>query len=669
MKRRCDGVVGLLLAWGFALCASCGSAGLGGGVAAGPGGEGDGDSGDGVTGAEAGGDAADAADGASDDDGTDPDGSAGDSATADGGPADAAASDAPDTTDASADGKDSSVATCGDGVCAKGEQCPADCKAVCGDLVCSGAEGYAECKVDCGTFFKAYQSCGLQHCGGPWASCLSDAGCVGYYNCVLGCKTEACYADCSAAVAEASGALAEALDACMNDSCDIDYQPPCGDLLCEAGETAASCAKDCPPQCGDQSCDPPETAASCKADCDSCGDGKCGAGEDINSCPPDCDPCGDGICDAGETKASCPADCGDCGNGICDFGETKAGCPADCDTCGNGVCNSAESPATCPSDCAAVCGDGACTKGETLTTCTSDCKVCGDQVCSEGESAATCAKDCPPCPKCKAGEVCVPTLGLCVLPKCQLPTKWANVQKFASLSLTKPQDACDLNGDGVGDNAFHALESFASYETQFSAALASGAMVPMFEAIPFVTNGSGFLLRALEGKPAAAGCNLLSPTANCAYHVYAFGYDLLSGAVACPALRDAPGSKIVGGTLSASFTAYSVPIPFGPSGGALVMLPVQDVLIVGDVNGASTWQSTTGGKICGVVTPAGLNAMLNAIPADVLAGSGLNVETFKIIFKAMLKADVDTDGDTADDSWSVSFTFTTVQGTIQGLAY
>ncbi len=671
MNRPIGATLKLLLASGMVLGPGCGFSGVGAGTAPQQGAA-DGDSGggspnlDGASGEGLEGDSASGGDGSHV---VDADGATSADGTPSDGVPDEGAIDGSSNADAAIDGQDGAATTCGNGKCEAGEQCPVDCKAACGDLVCGGDETYATCAVDCGTLFKAFQSCGLQSCYGAWTSCLADAGCVGFYNCVLNCKDEGCYENCVDATPDAASVLADTLDACMEDKCDVDYQPPCGDSLCEVGESTADCPKDCPAVCGDQSCDPPETATSCKVDCDNCGDGSCDSNEDKQTCPVDCDPCGDGLCDAGETLSNCPADCGNCGDGTCDFGETKAGCPADCDTCGNGVCNPSESPATCPGDCAAVCGDGLCTQGEGLDTCDKDCKVCGDKVCSEGESSANCSKDCPPCPKCKVGEVCVPSLGQCVTPKCQLPTQWANVQKIASLALTKPQDACDLTGDGVGDNAFYALEPFSSFEKMFSEVLATGKIAPMFEAIPFLTNGSGFLLRALDGTPAAPGCNLLSPTANCAYHVYAVSYDLLSGAVACPALREAQGSKIAKGALSATFNFLSVPMPLGVGAGPPAGLPLQDVLVVGSVDGATTWQTTTGGKICGVLTPKALDAWLNAIPADVLAGMGIDAGTFKTLFKAMLKPDIDTDGDTADDAWSVSFSFTTVPATITGLAY
>lgn len=90
---------------------------------------------------------------------------------------------------------------------------------------------------------------------------------------------------------------------------------PCGDGVCDDGETHATCPEDCPGS-------------------NTCGDGVCGSGETHASCPQDC-TCGDGTCEPDETEASCPQDCtpsGPCGDGICESTETMASCPADCDT-------------------------------------------------------------------------------------------------------------------------------------------------------------------------------------------------------------------------------------------------------------------------------------------------------------------------------------------------
>jgi hypothetical protein len=77
----------------------------------------------------------------------------------------------------------------------------------------------------------------------------------------------------------------------------------------------------------------------------------------FDSPPDTSSPCGDGVCDDGETCTSCPLDCGfcpKCGDGTCNADETCASCPQDCgscEKCGDGFCNDGEDCLSCPADC------------------------------------------------------------------------------------------------------------------------------------------------------------------------------------------------------------------------------------------------------------------------------------------------------------------------------
>ncbi|MEC7351759.1 MAG: hypothetical protein VYD99_01445 [Planctomycetota bacterium] len=161
---------------------------------------------------------------------------------------------------------------------------------------------------------------------------------------------------------------------------------------------------------------------------DECGNLVCGAGEDAASCPEDCTTCGDGLCTGTEDTASCPVDCpvcpvgsvedcdgsGDCGleewigdtycDGVAqqfgvDFccypepgGNDGGDCTeSECTACGDGLCTGDETADTCPGDC--FCGDGACDATEGVGSCPADC-YCGDGVCSGDEDATDCPGDC-----------------------------------------------------------------------------------------------------------------------------------------------------------------------------------------------------------------------------------------------------------------------------------
>ncbi|HEY3352125.1 MAG TPA: hypothetical protein VGQ83_02670 [Polyangia bacterium] len=145
---------------------------------------------------------------------------------------------------------------------------------------------------------------------------------------------------------------------------------PCGDGVCNGGETHGSCASDCPSSCGDHICDGGETPCSCPGDCGCGTSGQCS-------------------CDASylaQCRTACPAACG---NGKCDPDETHDTCAADCKVgCGNGTCDPGEDCATCPADCGVCCGNNVCDHGETCTTCPGDCGECA---CNESSDGPGCA--------------------------------------------------------------------------------------------------------------------------------------------------------------------------------------------------------------------------------------------------------------------------------------
>jgi len=159
---------------------------------------------------------------------------------------------------------------------------------------------------------------------------------------------------------------------------------PCGDGVCDDGETCTTCPLDCGfcPKCGDGTCNPGETCSSCPQDCGSC-----------QTCP-------DGFCDNGENCLSCPADCGvcaTCGDGTCSGTENCTNCPADCGTCagcGDGHCSQDETCVSCPADCGscAFCGNGKCDDGETCNSCPQDCGSC--PIAETCEQILTCAFGC-----------------------------------------------------------------------------------------------------------------------------------------------------------------------------------------------------------------------------------------------------------------------------------
>ena len=228
---------------------------------------------------------------------------------------------------------------------------------------------------------------------------------------------------------------------------------PCGDELCELGETPFNCTIDCAP-CEDGQCVAPESPETCLADCGWCGDGYCSQAENDGldaDCPKDClAACGDGVCEGGESVESCVADCGDCGDDICGPGELDGGCPADCPLdCGDGLCGLLETKTNCPTDCV-PCGDGTCEAGENPWACAADCMLCGDGKCVEPETPEVCSADCvTPCGN-----------GLCEGAEnpedCPLDCSWCGdgVCGFSETGPTCPPDCWNGCGNGECQVAF-----------------------------------------------------------------------------------------------------------------------------------------------------------------------------------------------------------------------
>jgi hypothetical protein len=203
----------------------------------------------------------------------------------------------------------------------------------------------------------------------------------------------------------------------------------CGNLVCDAGETAQSCPKDCSgggtSTCGDNKCTPPESPNSCAFDCAStsqCGMSKCAGpwgacGQNVDCVKAvDCtylcgtdsackQSCQNAVPSPSKSLVSATLNClaancsstATCGNGICEAGESSASCPPDCKSsiCGNGICEAGESSASCPMDCGS---SDPCATLPNGATCT-DGNACTAESCQNGK--------CQPMPmSCDDGNAC-----------------------------------------------------------------------------------------------------------------------------------------------------------------------------------------------------------------------------------------------------------------------
>ena len=320
-----------------------------------------------------------------------------------------------------------------------------------------------------------------------------------------------------------------------------------------------------------------------------------------------------------------------------------------------------DSPAECPGGCASgyvcnseshtcvpgVCGIATCKANEKCglgLQCYVPCNgVCG--------AAAYCDDSIPP------GK-CAPWFG---------PTQWGatgdgQVQKITRLELTPKQDACDLNGDGVGDNAYVGLAGLVSTSEQD--AVASGYIDWLLESKPWRTDGQPMILRVLQGAPADP-THFDGTLAGGQFNVVPSSFDLAHcSASACPAVVEATDATVTNGTLHAFTGSLKVPVFVAF---LRLNLKISAVAISGDVAGTAAWQTTKNGRICGYVLPADLKAALAATPDLLLAQFGGRDAVEKDL-SGMTKLDVDTDGDGVKDASSIALTFETGSAKIVGLS-
>lgn len=297
------------------------------------------------------------------------------------------------------------VVTCGDNVCATGQEspetCPKDCgkSNACGDGKCDAkTENCNSCPADCGACPPACPSKKDPGCpGNPCEECV----CAQDDFCCTDSWDSSCVSECSSCGGSA-----------------------CGDNQCDGAEDSSSCPNDCPTFsfCGDGICSPAtaddptgESCTDCPKDCGTCsgpaatcGDGKCNTNEQCATCPQDCGAC----------SKSCgePAGCGGCGceatvcaeDPYCCSTKWDSTCVSECkatgkdgptcpvDKCGDGVCSGSESCNSCELDCGAcpaVCDNGKCEAGEDKVNCAKDCG-CGNGECDPDETLTTCKEDC-----------------------------------------------------------------------------------------------------------------------------------------------------------------------------------------------------------------------------------------------------------------------------------
>ena len=305
--------------------------------------------------------------------------------------------------------------------------------------------GDAVANTEDGADMPAYPAldCLAETCEGQ--ECRNSATCVVGLVCMAACTDMACASTCLESVdSEDDKATLEALmqcalaEGCLSGESD---GGDCGNLVCEAGESADSCPADCTGDamaCLTESCqlgnclDIPacSTVVDCMAKCanDACADA-CVASvpeegqafmQDIADCGkaaecftpvgpgPGVPGCGDGTCEADEGCDTCSEDCGACPgtSGCC---EAQGGLGCEDSACAETVC--ALRPECCDESWTSACATAA---QELCEVCQSGpVETCGDGTCSAEENTESCPEDCPKEePKSCISEAC--DLGQCL---------------------------------------------------------------------------------------------------------------------------------------------------------------------------------------------------------------------------------------------------------------
>jgi hypothetical protein len=148
-----------------------------------------------------------------------------------------------------------------------------------------------------------------------------------------------------------------------------------------------------------------------------------------------CNPCGNGVCDCGETNSTCATECPvgpctpswQCGSwSACSCSNSHSRTCSDSNNCGKLDGKPAVTETCNP------CGNGLCDCGESYSTCSSDCRCTGclsAGTCMAGTTKEACGTGAGPCNPCKAYEKCQD--GYCVFDDTSL---WGLVVVSANIS-------------------------------------------------------------------------------------------------------------------------------------------------------------------------------------------------------------------------------------------
>lgn len=324
-------------------------------------------------------------------------------------------------------------------------------------------------------------------------------------------------------------------------------------------------------------------------------------------------------------------------------------------------------------------------------TCEPTCKP--DEDCKDGKCVPKPVTGCNPA--CKPGtEYCdlMTKPPVCKAQTCKFPDKWGtDIQKVSVLKVAVEKDGCDLDADGKPNNVLGktVMTLYPKANDAIIEQIQKGTLVILFEPSKYATDGTKFDMNLLIGDQDAADATCDTTKAGCKYTVKPDSYDPAGTTATCPARVAFPEVTVKGDALTAGgknqVFDLALPVMDIP-----LKIKISQAQVSGKTTSATKWETTTEGKICGVIGKKDLDAAIDQVPEELVASIG-SKEQLKTLLSGLLKADIDTDGKgecakgdskgeecakDADcggekcdtfDAISIAVTFETVGGTITGL--
>ncbi len=568
---------------------------------------------------------------------------------------------------------------CGGGKWCKNSQC----------IASAGCQSDVQCKATAGV-------CDLV--AGVCVPCLKNTDCADTEM----CKAQACVPkkvcnsskDCAGVCDTVAGVCVDCL---KNGDCPTgafcNANKTCQSVICSADVCIAAglwkCADDGSKFLGIENCTDGNACTT-----DGCADGKClytsiavgGVCDDGSLCTSN-DLCGANGC-AGTlvacddsnpcTKDTCSPTTGKCTSQQLPY-KTACSAVAMCDY--TGACSLCQNTYMIAPDCTTAkpgtCG-GPCASGQQCDAASNQCQTlsCGGS-CLSGQKCNAMTNKCyTPCGgACGTSQYCDDATPPGTCKSLTVPDSWGiggngEVQKVVKLVISDKAKACDLVnaqgvlglGDGVGDNALAGASSLIGSNLQD--AVKKGTMVILLEPLGYKTDGTKFSFNVLSGAVDPTDAAHDPTTAGGLYTVRPESYDLTKCTPSyCPALTSYANATVKSGQLSASTS-----MGFATMSLSGIALPIKfnGLSYTGSVTGPNSWINTTGGRLCGYITETDLNAMIDAIPPDVLVQFG-GKDAVKKLMPTLIKSDVDSNGDGIKDAKSFALDADTLGGFVTGL--